>query len=602
MFLKPNKRFKDGKAHIYYTLNESVRINKRRTVQRTILHLGELTTSQHHRWRHTVDVINERQESRQMELLTEDEHQRRGDGEDPDVVVLRLSSLEVRNCREFGSCWIGVKLWQMLDLDLFWSQRLGALRGEVPWEKVAELLAVNRLCDPGSELSVHEKWYPRTGMNLLLDCDDSVAEKDRLYRCLDRLVKHKDGLEKHLKRKWGELFAAQFDVLLYDLTSTYFEGLMEEVPQAKRGYSRDHRPDCKQLVIALIVTPEGLPLSYEIFDGNTRDVRSLETMMNQVEAKYGKANRTWVFDRGVVSEENLQKVRERGGTYVVGTPRSRLKDFETELLEQDWQEVRGRVDVKLRAGQDGDLYVIARSVKRRAKENAMRRNRIRSLYDSLKRLAASVEHGHVRQYDVLIHRLGRLQERYVQVFGFVEISHQRDHETIQTFEFRLKREALKKAYRQDGIYLLRTNLREEDPAKLWEQYTQLTEVEAAFRTLKSEVGLRPIFHWVGPRVEAHVMLAFIAYAMWVCLKWKLKAVAASLSPRQVIELFRSIQLVEVWFDTVDNRRICLPRITMPEPHHQAVLDQIKWCLPKQPPPRIYTRQKGRPENVLETHE
>ena len=324
---------------------------------------------------------------------------------------------------------------------------------------MVELLAVNRLCNPGSELSVHEKWYPKAGMSLLLDCDDAVAEKDRLYRRLDRLVEHKEGLEGHLKRKWGELFAADFEVLLYDLTNTYFEGLMEEVPKAKRGYSRDHRPDCKQLVIALIVTAEGFPISYEIFDGNTRDVQSLETMMDQVEAKYGKAKRTWVLDRGVVSEENLEKLRDRRGTYVVGTPRSRLKDFEAELLGQDWQQVRG--------------------------------------------------------YDVLVKRLGRLQERYVQVFGFLDISHARDNEDIKTFTFRLKREALRKAYRQDGIYLLRTNLSEEDPAKLWEQYIQLTEVEAAFRTFKSDVGLRPIYHWVGPRVQAHVMLAFMAYAMSV---------------------------------------------------------------------------------------
>lgn len=263
------------------------------------------------------------------------------------------------------------------------------------------------------------------------------------------------------------------------------------------------------------MTPEGFPLSYEIFDGNTRDVQSLETMMNQVEAKYGKAKRTWVFDRGVVSEENLQKLRDRRGIYVVGTPRSRLKDFEAELLGQDWQQVRGQVDVKLRAGDDGDMYVIARSLKRRAKENAMHRNRMRRLYDSLTRLARCVERGHVRGYDVLIKRLGRLQERYVQVFGFVDISHARGNEDIKAFTFRLKRAALRKAYRQDGIYLLRTNLSEEDPAELWEQYIQLTEVESAFRTLKSEVGLRPIYHWVGPRVQAHVMLAFMAYAMSV---------------------------------------------------------------------------------------
>lgn len=245
-----------------------------------------------------------------------------------------------------------------------------------------------------------------------------------------------------------------------------FEGLMEDVPKAKRGHSRDHRSDCKQLVIALIVTPEGFPLSYEIVDGNTRDAKSLETMMNQVEATYGKAQRTWVFDRGVVSDENLGKVRARGGTYVVGTPRSRLKDFEAHLLDQDWQQVHGQVDVKLRAGQDGDLYVMARSVKRRAKENAMRRSRMRKLYDSLKGLAASVQQGDLRQYDVLLHRLGRLQERHVQVFGFVELAYERENETVKAFNFRLKRAALKKAYRQDGIYLLRTNLREEDPAKL----------------------------------------------------------------------------------------------------------------------------------------
>ena len=480
MFLKPNKRLKDGKEHIYYTLAESTRINKRRTVQRTILHLGELTTSQHHRWDHTLDVINERNDTRQMELLTEDEHQRRGCPEDPDVVAIRLSTLQVRNCREFGSCWIGVKVWHLLELDRFWEEQLGELRGEVAWEKVAELLAVNRLCAPGSELSVHEKWYPKTGMSLLLDCDARVAEKDRLYRCLDRLVEHKDALEGHLKRKWGELFQADFDVLLYDLTSTYFEGLMEEVPQAKRGYSRDHRTDCKQLVIALIVTPEGFPLSYEVFDGNTRDVESLEKMLNQVEAKYGKAKRTWVFDRGVVSEENLAKLRERGGTYVVGTPRSRLKAFEADLLKSDWRHVRGDVEVKLRPGDDGDLYVIARSAKRRAKENAMRRRPMRKLYDSLKALAASVKQGHVRRYDVLLQRLGRLQERHAQVFDFVVISHARNNEDIKAFAFHLKYGDLKKAYRQDGIYLLRTNLSEEDPAKLWEQYIQLTEVEAAF--------------------------------------------------------------------------------------------------------------------------
>jgi transposase len=262
--------------------------------------------------------------------------------------------------------------------------------------------------------------------------------------------------------------------------------------------------------------------------------------------------------------------------------------------------VRGQVEVKLRRGADGDRYVIARSGKRRAKENAIRRRRMRQLYDSLKGLAASVEAGYLCRYEVLLKRLGRLEERHVQVFDFVEVSHARAGERIEYFRFRLKAVELKQAYRRDGVYLLRTNLSEEDPARLWEQYIQLTEVESAFRTLKSEVQLRPIFHWVELRVETHVMLAFIGYAMWVCLKWKLRSVAGSLSPRQMIELFRRIQLVDVWFDMVDGRRICLPRITMPEPEHQVVLEQMKWRLPQQPPPRIYMPHQGPANNVVET--
>lgn len=587
MFLKANKRHKDGKDHIYYTLNESIRINQRRSVQRTILHLGELTTHQHHRWQHTLDVINEREECRQMELFSEEEYQQRGSPQDPDVVAIRLSSLEVKNSREFGSCWVGVKMWNFLGLDRFWDGQLGELRGQQPWSKVVELLAVNRLCDPGSELNIHERWYWRTGMGLLLGCDDSVAAKDRLYRCLDRMVWHKEALEKHLKEKWGELFAADFEVLLYDLTSSYFEGLMEEVPRAKRGYSRDHRSDCKQLVIALIVTREGFPLSYEIFDGNTRDVSSLGRMMDQVESKYGKARRTWVFDRGVVSEENLQKLRERGGHYVVGTPRARLKEFESRLLDQSWEKVRPQVEVKLEPGKDGDLYVLARSRERRAKENAMRRKPMRKLFDSLTSLFHLIQKGALRNYNGLVQRLGRLQERHTQVFDFVEIHHRRNGEYIERFEFKLKAQALKKAYRQDGVYIIRTNLNQKNPSQLWEIYVQLTEVEAAFRNFKTDLGLRPIFHWVPPRVEAHVMVAFLGYAMWVALKWKLRSLASSLSPRQMIELFRSIQLVEVWFETADNRKICLPRITLPNPEQELLLNQLQWTLPAQPPPRIY---------------
>jgi transposase len=488
----------------------------------------------------------------------------------------------------------------LLELDRFWQERLGELRGEVPWEKVAELLAVNRLCAPGSELSIHERWYAKSGMDILLGCGEAVAEKDRLYRCLDRLVSHKAALESHLKQKWGELFEAEYEVLLYDLTSTYFEGQAVGVSKAKRGYSRDHRPDCKQLVIALIVTPEGFPLSYEIFDGNLRDVKSLEQMLAQVERKYGQTRRTWVFDRGVVSEDNLKKIRERGGTYIVGTRRSQLGEFEKELPDKDWQKVRPQVEVKLRRGADGDIYVMARSGKRRAKENAMKRKPLRKLYESLKKLSVAIEKGRIGRYEIFLKKLGRLQERYTPVFGFMKLEYEHEHKRIKKFSFRLQRQALKQAYRRDGIYLLRTNLTGTDPKRLWEQYIQLTEVESAFRALKSEVGLRPIYHWVEPRVEAHVMVAFMAYALWVGLKWKLKSIAGSLTPRQVLQLFESIQLVDVWFDTVDNRRLCLPRITTPLPEHQLILDQLKWRIPEQPPPRIYAPKEGLNKNVVET--
>lgn len=582
MYLKAHERFKDGKRHVYYSLTETLRISRKRVVQRTVLHLGELNTTQVERWQRTIEAVHEDGQRRQMRLFTDREGQVPVAAEDVAEVV--LSSLVVRRPRRFGDCWVGCKLWEQLGLRAFWDEALGEQRGEVPWAKVVELLVVNRLCDPRSELFIHEKWFPQTAMDLLLDSPAAVAEKDRLYRALDRMGAHKVALEGHLADKWRDLFGASFDVLLYDLTSTYFEGDAEEVDKAARGYSRDHRPDCAQLVIAIVVTPEGFPLSYEVFDGNRADVTTLEAMLDQVEAKHGRARRIWVFDRGIVSEANLKTLRERGGQYVVGTPRHRLRDYEKELLEGAWQQISDSVQVQL-IEQDHETYVLARSRDRAKKEEAMRWRQVRGLMRDLVRLRRSIRKGTLSDPDKVWVRLGRFSERWPRAWRYV--STEWDDGKLS---WQWDRQALRLAQHRDGAYLLRTNLRDRSPEGLWRMYVQLTEVEAVFRALKSELAIRPIWHWVGPRVEAHIMVAFLGYCLWVCLKQKLKAAAPGLSPWQLLDQFKRIVQVEVWFKLKAGGAICLPRITQPESAQAMLLHQMGWSLPEQSPPRIYQDQ------------
>ncbi len=582
MYLKAHERCKDGKRHVYYSLTESLRVSRQRVVQRTVLHLGELNTTQVERWQRTIEAVHEDGQRRQLRLFTDREGQVPVAAEDVAEVI--LSSLVVRRPRRFGDCWIGCKLWEELGLRAFWEDALGAQRGEVPWAKVVELLAVNRLCDPRSELFLHEKWFPQTAMDLLLDCDAAVAEKDRLYRALDRMGAHKDALERHLAERWRDLFGASFDVLLYDLTSTYFEGGAEGVDKAARGYSRDHRPDCPQLVIALVVTPEGFPLSYEVFDGDRADVTTLEAILDQVEAKHGRARRIWVFDRGLVSEANLQRLRERGGQYVVGTPRHQLAAYERELLEGSWKQIHESVQVQL-IEQEQETYVLARSVDRAKKEEAMRGRQIRGLMRELVRLRRSLRRGTLVDPDKVWMRLGRLSERWPRAWHYVATEWKEGK-----LHWRWDRPALRLAQHRDGAYLLRTNLSDRSPEALWRMYVQLTEVEAVFRALKSELALRPIWHWVGPRVEAHVMVAFLGYCLWVCLKQKLRAAAPGLSPWQVLDQFKRVVQVEVWFKLKAGGAICLPRITQPESAQAMLLHQMDWSLPEQPPPRIYKDQ------------
>jgi transposase len=509
-------------------------------------------------------------------------------GDALDSVQVRLSGLELRRPREFGSCWLACELWQQLGLDEFWRQHLPEGREAVSWEKVLRLLVVNRLLDPGSEFHVHRQWYVGSAMDELLETSFAVADKDRLYRCLDRVLTHKQELFVFLKQKWADLFAADFEVLLYDLTSTYFEGEMEQNPKARRGYSRDGRPDCLQLVIALVVTPDGFPLAYEVMNGNTADSTTLRGFLAKMETTYGQARRVWVMDRGIPSEAVLEEMRapEQQTFYLVGTPKGRISQHEKKWLDLPWQKVRDSVEVKLYE-HEGELYVLAKSGGRQAKEIAMRRKRLVRLLRKLRAMRRSLPHR-----DQLLLRIGAAKKEAGRAFGFVKIRlPQKDEQvTRATFTFHLDKTKLKAAEQRDGHYLLRSNLVGEDPAVLWIRYVQLTQIESVFRSLKSELGIRPIYHQLEHRADAHVLIAFLAYCLQVTLKNRLMIHAPGLTPAAVFEKLATIQMVEVWIPMLDGRWLVLPRHTQPEPDVQALLDQIRITLPSQPPPRIKASQ------------
>jgi transposase len=475
-------------------------------------------------------------------------------------------------------------LWRQLGLDEFWRRKLPAGHEAVSWEKVLRLLVVNRLLDPGSEFRVHRQWYVDSAMDELLESSFSVAEKDRLYRCLDRVLEHKQELLVFLKQKWADLFAADFEVLLYDLTSTYFEGEMEQNPKAKRGYSRDGRPDCLQLVIALVVTPDGFPLAYEVMNGNTADCSTLRDFLKKIETTYGKARRVWGIDRGVPTEAILKEMREpeRQTFYLVGTPKGRINQHEKKWLDLPWQKVRDSVEVKLYQHQ-GELYVLAKSSGRQAKEIAMRRKRLARLLRKLRAMRRSLP-----QRDPLLLRIGAAKKEAGRAFGFVKIRLPQKDEPVTrvTFTFHTAKAKLKAAEQRDGHYLLRSNLTAEDPAVLWTRYVQLTQIESVFRSLKTELGIRPIYHQLEHRADAHVLIAFLAYCLQVTLKNRLLIHAPGLTPAAVWEKLATIQMVEVWIPMLDGRWLVLPRHTQPEPDVQALLDQIRITLPSQPPPRI----------------
>jgi transposase len=593
MHLKTHRRNKDGKEHRYFSVVENRRLRTGKIAQRRVLYLGEINDSQQAAWRKTLEVFDEsEQRFTELSLFPED---RDLPGDAVNSIQIKLDQMELHRPRAWGNCWLGCELWRQLRLDEFWSAQLPSRREAVPWERVLQLLAVNRLIDPGSEFRLHRQWFDQSAMAELLGVDFAAAEKDRLYRCLDRIGDHKQELFVHLRQRWQDLFGAQFDILLYDLTSTYFEGEAKETPKAKRGYSRDHRPDCLQVVLALVITPEGFPLAYEVMDGNTSDRTTLRGFLEKVEKIHGKARRVWLMDRGIPTEEVLAEMRAAGDVfYLVGTPRGKIQQYEKKWLALPWQKVRDSVEVKLFA-EDGELYVLAKSEGRRAKERAIRRRKLARLLRKLRAMRRSCP-----ARDQLLLRIGAAKKEAGRAYGFVRIWLPKDGEAVtrQSFTFAVDKDKLRKAELRDGHYLLRSNLAGEDPAVLWDRYVQLTQVEAAFKTMKSELGLRPIYHQVEQRVEAHILVAFLAYCLTVTLRQRLQALAPGLTPKAVLEKLAAIQMLDVCFPTTDGRWLIMPRYTQPTPEQQVLLHTLKLDLPSQPPPRIKVRAGSEPAERL----
>lgn len=590
MFLRSTKRKKDGKDHRYYSVVENRRVAGHKTVQRTVLYLGEINDSQEAAWRKTLSVFDESaQVHRNLSLFPDDRELPTGA---EDSIQVRLSGMELHRPRPYGNCWLANELWSQLGLSEFWRERLPAGREGVRWEKVLRLLVVNRLLEPGSEYRVHRHWFDESTMDLLLGSDFAVAEKDRLYRCLDRIVEHKQAQFQWLKQKWAELFQADFEVLLYDLTSTYFEGDMEESEKAKRGYSRDSRPDCAQVVIALIVTPDGFPLAYEVMDGNTSEQKTLQPFLDRIEQTYGQAKRVWVMDRGIPTEATLELMRSRNISYLVGTPKGRINKHEKQWLDLPWHQVRDSVQVKLYTHEQ-ELYVLARSDGRQAKEIAIRRKRLARLLRKLRAMRRSLP-----GRDQLLLRLGAAKKEAGRAFGFVDVTLPAADQAVtrSSFRFQVNKTKLRQAEDRDGHYLLRSNLTAEDPAVLWARYIQLTQIEAAFRSLKSDLGLRPIYHRLDRRIEAHIFVAFLAYCLQVTLKAHLQRHAPGLTPNAVFEKLATIQMIDVWLPTSDGRWLVLPRHTQPGADLQVLLHQLQLTLPAQPPPRI-TASLARPHSA-----
>lgn len=599
MFLRRNTRKKDGKEHRYFSVVESRRLRCGQTIQRTVLYLGEINDTQQAAWRKSLEVFNE------MDQLTEQICLFPEDRDIPSDVLnglkVKLSELTLERPRVFGDCWLGCRLWDELQLEEFWRAHLPRGKAQVPWFKVLELLTVRQLVAPGSKWHLHRRWFLSSAMDQLLDEDFAVAAKNRLYECLDRIDQHRTALFTHLQARWQDLFGASYDLLLYDLTSTYFEGQMEQAPKAKHGYSRDKRSDCRQVVIAVVLSAEGFPLAYEILPGNTSDRTTLKAFLQKVQNQYGQARRIWIMDRGIPTEETLQEMRQSDPPvgYLVGTPRGRWDQFKDQLEKVPWQKLRDTIEVKLLA-EGQEVYVLAKSDGRREKETAIRRKKLARLLRTLRVLRRTRERAWKR--DTLLHKLGAAHKEAGKAWGFVKITVPKARQPVNrdTFQFEVLKDKLKDAQQRDGHYLLRGFGAGDQAGSLWERYMQLSEIEAAFRTLKSELQLRPIRHHVQLRIEAHILVCFLAYCLSVTLRKRLEAHAPGLTSRAVLETLSGILMLDVHVPLADGRELVMPRYTQPETEHRLVLEKLGWDLPPQPPPRIRRSQVPGCTNARET--
>ena len=573
MYLRYTIRKKDGKVHRYWRLVRSVRVG-RRVVQQTVTHLGELDEQ---------GRVAARALARKL-IGTPEQARLFDDGSGQLTVPVRLKGIRIERARQFGDVYMALALWRGTGLEDLCQRLLPIGKEQIPWAKMAAVLVAARFCEPSSELHIAEDWYRRTALADLLQLGDEKVNKDRLYRALDHLLMHKPALEAHLSKRCGEMFAIDNEVLLYDVTSTYFEGLAEANPQAQRGYSRDHRPDCKQVCIALVVTFDGFPLGYEVFAGNVHDARTLQTIVTTMEARHGMLGRVWITDRGMASAENLAWLRQTGRRYIIGAPKSELKKFAADLARPlGWRTVQEGVEVKLtRHPETGETVILCRSDDRRIKERAIHERFSRRIDVALDRLSARIARSKKRLDPAVVNRqIGRILQRNQRAAARFTIALQPDG-TPAGCRLRIEYNAAFDDWADisEGAYLLRSNIDDWNDQQLWKAYIQLTQAEAAFRIQKNQLNVRPIWHQREDRVQAHILVCFLAFVLWKSLEmWQQRAGLGN-SPRTILEELARIQSHDVVLPTSTHGQLRLRCVTQPDPAQTALLDRLGIALPK----------------------
>jgi transposase len=579
MFLRRIRRKKGGTDYDYWALVESVRTARgpRQRVVATIGKLPGLKKEERVGWEEIGRILSGAP-AKTADLFKKEE-------DIPEWAMVNTRMVQVERLRRFGDVYLGLALWKRLKLDQIFERIQKQGREEISWANMFSVLAIARMCQPSSELAIAESWYEKTALEDLLGIGVEKVNESRLYRSLDHLLPHKDAICQHLQERYAEWFGSKFDFLFYDVTSTYFEGNCPRNPQAKRGYSRDKRSDCKQVCIGLVVNVEGLPVGYEVFDGNRRDVTTLEEMVELMEDKYGKAKRVWVLDRGIVSEDNLDFLRERKARYIVGTPRAVLKDFEKEIDGHDWAQVESGVEVKIVKHPDyGDeKFVLCRSEGRKEKERAMLERQIQRLDEQLQKIKKSIIAGRLKEDVQAAKRIGRWSGRYPKADRLIDAKLIKDSSgRLVDLKIERRMERAQWAEKANGCYLLRTNLIEEDPARLWKAYMQLSQAEKAFQLSKSDLGMRPVFHQEERRVQAHIFVCFLALAMYKSLELWMASKGLGNSPAKLLEEFREIRSMDIVMPVKDRNPVRLRVVAKPDDHIRVLLQRLGIKIPNQP--------------------